>query len=267
MRPQAVRRYRKPRYPTSLEVAADTRLLLEHLPSSWGKHALIRSSLAVFLAASSCQSDSGEQEERPAPPSASVAPIFEHGEGIGSTGCIVVSPPVFLSEEEALVVIREELRRGGLEPAARDVELGQVEVKFDGPYSDWMKKLDLPRKRAAVLRADLCDTRRHVAVEFVSQEDDCNWAAPGRFISTAQSHFTKDTAARLGNAVRRQQFRYHYAAFYDPLEGTSYEDVQRGEDGEWDFEAAHRKAKEDSLRLLRLQVKDFVDWLKGQGVI
>ena len=38
-----------------------------------------------------------------------VAPIFQHGEGRGATGCIVMSPPVFLSEEEALLVVREEL--------------------------------------------------------------------------------------------------------------------------------------------------------------
>ena len=43
-----------------------------------------------------------------------VAPIFEHGTGRGADGCVVVSPPVFLSEEEAVQVIREELAKQGI---------------------------------------------------------------------------------------------------------------------------------------------------------
>jgi hypothetical protein len=44
-----------------------------------------------------------------------VAPIFEHGEGRGATGCVVVTFPVFLSEEEAMQVIREELAEHGID--------------------------------------------------------------------------------------------------------------------------------------------------------
>lgn len=43
-----------------------------------------------------------------------VAPIFEHGEGRGATGCVVVNPPVFLSEQDAMQVIREELPKSGV---------------------------------------------------------------------------------------------------------------------------------------------------------
>jgi hypothetical protein len=34
-----------------------------------------------------------------------------------------------------------------------------------------------------------------------------------------------------------------------------------------ELEEGTRKAAVESKRLLRLQVKDFIDWLKGQGVI
>ena len=43
-----------------------------------------------------------------------VAPIFEHGDGRGATGCVVVSPPVFLSEEEGMQILREELAKHGV---------------------------------------------------------------------------------------------------------------------------------------------------------
>ena len=44
-----------------------------------------------------------------------VAPVFEHGEGRGATGCIVVSPPVFMSEEEGMQILREELAKHGIQ--------------------------------------------------------------------------------------------------------------------------------------------------------
>ena len=44
-----------------------------------------------------------------------VAPIFKHGEGRGATGCVVVSPPVFLSEEEGMQILREELAKHGIQ--------------------------------------------------------------------------------------------------------------------------------------------------------
>jgi hypothetical protein len=43
-----------------------------------------------------------------------VAPIFKHGEGRGATGCVVMTPPVFLSEEEGMQILREELAKHGI---------------------------------------------------------------------------------------------------------------------------------------------------------
>ena len=43
-----------------------------------------------------------------------VAPLFVHGTGRGVVGCIVVTPPAFLSEEEGAQIIREELATKGV---------------------------------------------------------------------------------------------------------------------------------------------------------
>src|SRR5690606_34641768 len=43
-----------------------------------------------------------------------VAPIFEHGEGRGSIGCSAVVPPAFLSEEEGMQILGEELAKHGI---------------------------------------------------------------------------------------------------------------------------------------------------------
>jgi hypothetical protein len=56
------------------------------------------------------------------------APIFEHGEGHGSVGCVVITPPVFLSEEEALKIIRESLAGYGLDIRLDQMEITDIEI-------------------------------------------------------------------------------------------------------------------------------------------
>jgi hypothetical protein len=51
-----------------------------------------------------------------------------------------------------------------------------------------------------------------------------------------------------------------FGAFYDPA-------VRPDRRGYAEGAEAEKAARAKSKRLLRLQVKDFVDWLKGQGVI
>ena len=57
-----------------------------------------------------------------------VAPIFKHGEGRGATGCVAVSPPVFLSAEEALHVIKEELTQQGVNISDENVQFDSVSL-------------------------------------------------------------------------------------------------------------------------------------------
>jgi hypothetical protein len=61
----------------------------------------------------------------------------------------------------------------------------------------------------------------------------------------------------------------HFGAFYDPITTMDMRKLWRA-DGKLPPDAwkvARTEAQEEAKRLLRLQVKDFIDWLKGQGVI
>ncbi len=95
MDPKPVERSRPPAYPTRREVLAGAATFV----------------LTGLTECSFCFA--AAEGER-----VSVAPIFEHGEGRGATGCVVISPPVFLSEEEALQIVKEELAKHGVKLAA-----------------------------------------------------------------------------------------------------------------------------------------------------
>jgi hypothetical protein len=115
MKSKPVRKYAQPKYPTRLEIAARPDLLQRHQPPTWRKWPELTGAAGLFLLADtarlSAAHNSLECSKNPAQTNAVaiVAPIFRHGEGFGATGCIVMSPPVLLSEEEALQVIREEM--------------------------------------------------------------------------------------------------------------------------------------------------------------
>ncbi|MCL2158340.1 MAG: hypothetical protein FWH48_02915, partial [Oscillospiraceae bacterium] len=88
-----VKKYAPPKYPTQKEAALAPELLRK-LPSRWKKNAAVAAMLGL-AALNSC----GVFEAKIAGYSPNsenflnVAPIFIHGEGMGSLGCMMIAPP------------------------------------------------------------------------------------------------------------------------------------------------------------------------------
>ena len=291
MIPKPVRRYPRPTYPTRLEVASKPGLLQKHQPPNWRRWPEIGSALGLFLAADAARvaeaADaplSGGNEKQAV---AIVAPVFEHGAGRGATGCIVMNPPVFLSEEQALQVIREEMAKARieLEPAGKAIS----GVRSSNPYGE---------SNVAGFKPDLLDSRAKVAVEFISEQEHGAWEqtetrkedpnAPGG-TSTVTIYDFPARARFVSRRVQNQATdQVRFAAFYDPLadrealakisenygatvRALPVEDEQGHEQAysryASDLQAAKDRVVAESKRLLRLQVRDFLDWLKAQGAI
>ncbi|MDR3675538.1 MAG: hypothetical protein P4N24_08610 [Acidobacteriota bacterium] len=330
MNSRPVSRYKTPRYPTRLEVLADHTLLEKHLPPAWKSCAEMAGVVTLLLAANNCTGYSQEDIRAVTGKPAVVAPIFAHGEGRGATGCVVVNPPVFLSEQDAMQVIREQLGKAGVTLSASHVALQDVVIpQFRQEFSQpgWNPKI-VPTGDAKVFFLDALDTRKRVGVEYVSYGHyfDLGGEQSG---STVQDYDFKRIAAGVDKAVAKSHNLY-FGAFYDPVSPS------RGDVEKWDRlrtlydernklkdpQAAAQKdaeikrlrdevnaeeaearrpidalysersklkdpaqiaqkdaeirraydrmlapARAKSRELLEQQVKDFIDWLKGQGVI
>ena len=155
MDPKPVRRARPPGYPTKQEALEDPTLLDRHLPPAFRRGREIAGAATLFLAMNFAACDGSDSLRPEGPPgapavgpasspavgpaSAVVAPLFEHGEGRGVTGCVAVSPPVFLSEEEALQVITEELGRHGLSFPERNLEIDSVRPPRRTERYEWVE--------------------------------------------------------------------------------------------------------------------------------
>jgi hypothetical protein len=279
LKSKPLRRHPLPAYPTKLQALADPDLLAKHLPPAWLSRAEIAGTVGVFLAAnvagcsphspSPGQSGSGATGTK----AAIVAPIFDHGEGYAYDGCVVVARPVFLSEEEAISAINEELALSGLNLPERHIEVPSVAirgVKYEQRY-DWIA--GKPGAElvtvAGPLDLDLRDPNKKIGITYVSQ-DEClrlGLNRPDRFGSDLRS-----AAANVAESVRRQGPDMCFAVFYDPVTTHASPGMRRyfKEDPSSKTPPPFEEldaAKLESKRLLRLQVKDFVDWLKGQGMI
>jgi|GEM_PF-732270 len=204
------------------------------------------------------------------PPSSTVvAPIFDHGEGRGATGCVVVSPPVFLSEEEAMTVVREELARAGVRMARTHVTFPEVVLpqrrRFyeRTPAGEWVAKTEEIPHTKQRLDVDAMDEDERVAVEFVSHEDYFK-VGGARSDSTAQDFDLKGAAEVVAEKLGQSRRGIYFGVFYDPVATIS---VDRSSPSPIDWEAARARAALQAKKLLRAQVDDFVAWLHQQGVL
>lgn len=301
-------RYPVPRYPTRVEIRADRDLLLRHVPPAWRMVPGMGTILALFLAAEAGAAETPAGQAAPGA-GAIVAPLFRHGEGRGSFGCVAVAAPVFLSEEEAMAVISEELGRRGVALTQRnqvweDARIAPRRAEMlipkgvDAGKLSWDEETRLIRPvdvagKAAPLEVDGIDPAKHIAVEFVSNQEyeslggydphrvNVRYEAdPDRLssrMSTVSSTNLGDAAEHVAESVRRTHVaKDYFAAFYDPMARMDWRSIKVPEDlPKEQREAAWKEvrakaeaaAKEQSLAQLRLQVRDFIAWLEGQGAL
>jgi hypothetical protein len=273
-----VRRQRRPGYPTRPEVTRDPELLRRHIPSAWKKSAQVTAALSILLASAHAE-DSGTKEK-----AAKVAPIFDHGDGRGHVGCVAINPPRLLSEEDALKIIAEEAGKASLVLTLRNVPLQEVKIHH-GMHARQNKEAGVSQiipGGIMPLEVDLADKDRRVVVEFVSRDDDFTFGGTRDTIESSRDidfrGIAKLLAAQIADADKTSG-RF-YGGFYDPAvrsedipfpkiaENATEEERKRA----WDqYNQSARKAGDEFERkpaeLLRAQVRDFIEWLKGQGAI
>ena len=186
-------------------------------------------------------------------PEALDIPIFAHGTGRSSYGCMSVAPPVFLSEEEAMQVIAEECAAQGIDISGQKTISGTFPATSTLPVA--ISDSDSDKTYTGELQLDGYSEDLGIGVEFVSTDDIKDWRSNPRSISTVDEYDLKGTAQRLVDCTD------NVAVFYDPT-ADDYNDFTGSNE-----ESYVESSREKSLEELREQVRDFLQWLKGQGVI
>lgn len=292
---EATRRAQAPRYPTWDLVRHHPALLVERLPRRWRSNprvvaALVAAALGTggAAAAGAAGASAKANRETAAPPGERpVAVVLEHGEGRGAFGCVAVTAPAFLSEEEARQVVEEELGRVGL----RLVRDGETVPHLVRPR-EWVEHWRSPEDRAPLrsgpedveyertrdLVLDGWDGTRRVGYEFVSQDDYGELGGvtrgqariryesgdiDGMMGSSVSSYDYRDAAQHLAAKLQERGPAGAVGVFYEPLPYCSLPNWGQEPGGAASPQEAHERARAD----LRRQVQDFAGWLKAQGLL
>lgn len=278
--------YKSPSYPTKEQIQLHPELL-RTVPRRWARNPVVLTALSLVLSAglTACGTASDsilpDSNSAPAASDASGAsnspssgnstisaasaensagdaatldiPIFAHGTGRGSYGCESVAPPVFLSEEEAMQVIEEECAAQGIDLSGQKTISGTFPATSTLPEAVSGGASD--QTYTGDLSLDGYSEDLGIGVEFVSTDDILDWKADTGMAATVEEFDLKGTAQRLADCTD------NVAVFYDP---TADDDLDFTGSNEASYVESSR---EQSLEELRAQVRDFLQWLKAQGVI
>ena len=251
-----VKKYDGPDYPAKWVLDQHPELL--HLiPKRWQSNQAALAALgALILLMAGCR-DAGAAGKVSA---ARVAPIFQHGIGRGAFGCEVINPPVFLSEDEGRQIVIDEAKRAGIKfaediKAVSNVRLPVTDL-FDRRVDKSGNSLLPMETKVGTLKLDGTDNKRNVSFEFIS-ESDLKVMLPEHFNveSTVEVWDVQGFARGVRNGLIKQKSEGRIGVFYDPVWVDSPKLDKMNQ------------SRDTIEKALRQQVRDFIKWLKAEGVI
>ncbi len=221
-----------------------------------------------------------------------VAPILQKAmdeEGRGAFGCVAVDPPVILSENEALNLIEQEFAKAGVKLRGGYELSGftrTVADKTRRPREDrrhpW-RSVYPTKKVSGNWTFDLATEDGSVAVEFLSLSDEGRESLDYNCSSVSDTDLPK-LAQRLRDdfATRTRGAPVAIGLFFDPLAseyvwepngkkharpGSALAALTEDERKNLDWMKYRDLLRQDSLALLREQVRFFLDWARREGKI
>jgi hypothetical protein len=267
MKVTPLKRYSIPEYPIHDILAAHPELL-KLVPKRWANTPLVLSALSmVCLILAACNkrpADERASAAKAANPTVQsqlsairVAPIFHHGDGRGSFGCVSTAAPVFLTEDEARQVITEEAATAGIHFENTSQVMAQVEME----NLEIDARTRKPKTQKLSLILDGTDPQRNIAYEFVSDQNASEWEMGISNYGSTGGIAIKPVAEALQKGFSKTNTNQTMGVFYDPISYAPYRRTHFSDS------CNEKEARDKSVQELREQVKDFISWLKTQGII
>lgn len=278
MKIKPVKKNKTPNYPTLEYYIANPELLSRNIPDRWIKNKYIATYLTIFVLCGNtgCTNKSeannievvDNQNKKISKLNpinhdkkdfGKVAPIFAHGEGSGATGCMVISPPVFIAEDEAWQIISTAL-------AAQNITLDTANcptIKFNTQpigyyhFENEEEEEQVPEVDVEI-KTDRYNAEYNLAIQFISVRDIYKFEPEVNYTSSVQEYNTKKAAVLLREELAKREM--NAVVFYDPLVSSDY-------DRDIDWETRDKLAKEKAKTLLLSQVNDFIEWLKNEHIV
>lgn len=304
MKVKPVKKYKTPSYPSREEFLSRTDNLHKNLPARWLNNKIVAGALAFLFLGNNSNSNntalkpgfnsvildseklnrSNIEKQKSSEKAPSIAPLFLYGDGRGASGCVVINPPVFMSEADARQIIESELMKEGI---IFDKKNYQVEGLFFDEKSEWGRYLDeseddfspYNKKEKYPVEMDAYSSDLNLAYEFVAVDDYYKFGGEMSG-STAQSYDVIKAAENLREKMKRYG-KINAVIFYDPLVNRDRE-VPKNDSYDalkyWSYGFGNKKnngptfdyftaKNEESVLQLKKQINDFIEWIKKEGLL
>ena len=179
---------KKPGYPTIKTFVDNPGLLSKSVPFAWIRNQFAATTLATFILCGAGNQSSAQKtkpatvivskvnkQDKPAAiqtakhDSVKIARIFSHGDGSGAIGCMVSSPPVFISEDEARKIIFTALKEENIDFNTKNTPV--LKFRVHTTVYDFHKKVInlMDKKEVTVeIKMDGYNVKNNLAIEYVS---------------------------------------------------------------------------------------------------
>ena len=288
MKIEPVSLYKTPAYPTIEQFVYNPHDFLRHAPHAWLGNAAVMTALLAFATGGSNgvygqsikpateqtdkkpnKTDPSQQEQQPV---SHIAPIFVHGDGTGSLGCIVVTPPVNISEAEALQIIENELAKHHLtlDSTNRSVQIPVKKI-------DWIDETyNLINEQSLEFDREIQPV--NFLLEYVSYRDCLDFEDDDfeikemngeTGISQSWSSVSDYDTKQMANSIREtmlKENKHNAVVFYDPVVNVAWDGMKNVNDLLQAIEREPEK-KQEARQLLIRQVTDFIEWLKKEKLL
>ena len=265
-----IAKYAPPRYPDKYAPHLDS-LLRSHVPLRWRSSPLAGTVLSavIMLGLSSCAEAPGDYVTMGVPlptptdmPRAAT-PIFEHGMGVGTFGCVSVAAPVFLSEADAYAIISDEFAKIGFTVEQGGGTVENVQLPVTSAYQELNGQYEMKTENGSL---DFDFHINGMKIEYISSADFQRWTNEEAYLASdgtmmmasVSTENYLETAKTLNDSLNAMDLGQVHGVFYEPAEYYEWRE---------DDEQAKQEAAERAQEQLRAQVKDFIEWLAAQGVI
>ena len=270
MKIKRVKEYKQPNYATREMFALQPELLTNYIPPRWLKSQAVMGALIAFVLCGtedSVTANPAEPQKQAANPDTTVkrdemqkqtsevkiAPVFIHGNGTGATGCIVLAPPMFLSESEAIELILNELKKENIVFDKKNVPVPDLSVEENIPYAHLMDSKPGPIKNPVEFIG--YNTKYNLGFLLVSRNNYYKLGGKPS-TSTLQDWDFLKLAYQIKEQIRSVR-KVNAIVFYDPLVSEPMK-YQNGPCTTQIECASYAK------ELLLLQVQDFITWYKTE---
>ena len=173
-----------------------------------------------------------------------VAPIFEHGVGIGTYGCLIVAPPVFINEDDARQIIIDGFDDYGIELFPDSLISKNIVHSRSKTLSIYDRVAKTTNEIDSVFNYNLkfvaVNREKDFAVYYVSDKEYIKFIGYGSSNSSIESHNYILLAEEIVNTLKSSKM--NGVVFYDP------------------FTIKFKNSKDS----IKAQIHDFIEWFKKE---